>query len=75
MAGVVSGRVTWQVWSWSDGHGRWLQLGEGTRREMENSAKRKYDAARKYGITGAAFLATTEPPTRTPTALGIEVVP
>lgn len=57
----------YSVWSWDANHGLWMEVAEGTKREMTDALERKQRAAAKY-LPGARFTMTSkgEPPTEAP---------
>lgn len=67
---------THELFSWDAINSSWVAVDQGTPGQMAESRDRKYAAASKYGLTGAAWLVAKrgQPPISTPFALGIEVV-
>lgn len=57
----------YSVWSWVVQHQTWMEVAEGTKREMDDALDRKRKAAAKY-LPDARFTMTPqgEPPTEAP---------
>lgn len=66
-----------ELYSWDIGNRRWIAVSEGTWAEMEEAEQRRYVAARKHAMHGAAFWPADYgvPPEFPPEHLGIEIIP
>jgi hypothetical protein len=57
----------WSVWSWDDQHKTWLEVAEGSRRDMTKALERKRSAATRL-MPSARFTMTRQdqPPQDSP---------